>query len=50
MINHGKQQISVEIIFKLKLINVLFMSLKNIKELIKVMKIRRRQKHGTSNL
>jgi len=51
MINNEGQDISVELILRIKLINIFIVILKNMKEMIKVLKTRRRQKkHGTSNL
>jgi len=51
MINNEGQDISVELILRIKLINIFIIILKNMKEMIKVLKTRRRQKkHGTSNL
>jgi len=51
MTNDNDRDISIELILKLRLINILFVLMKNIKEVFKVLKIRRRQKeHGTSNM
>ena len=51
MTNDNNKDISIELILQLRLFNILIALLKNIKELLKVFKIRRRQKKdGTSNL
>ena len=51
MTNDNDNDISIELILQLKLFNILIVLLKNIKEVLKVFKIRRRQKKdGTSNL
>ena len=51
MISDNKQDISIELILKFRLINIVIALIKNIKEVFKIIKIRRRQKkHGTSNL
>lgn len=51
MMSNQKNDVSLELIFNITLFNVLIVLLKNIKETVKVIKLRRRQKkNGTSNL
>lgn len=51
MISDGNKELSIEIIFKVNIIKVIFILIKNFKEVIKFIKIKRRQKkYGTSNL
>lgn len=50
MVVNGNQEISIEMIFKIKIINILYSCLKNYKELFKIIRIKRRQKNGTSNM
>ncbi len=51
MLSNSKNDISIEIIFQFQLINLVIVLIKNFKELIKILKIKRRQrKNGTSNL
>lgn len=51
MTSDNDRDISIELILRLKLINILVAIIKNLKEMIKVLKIRRRQKkNGTSNM
>lgn len=50
MISDANNDISIELIFKFKLYKVLFILIKNIKELLKILKSRRRQKNESSYL
>lgn len=51
MISNQKRDVSVELIFNISLFNIIIVLIKNLKETIKVIKLRRRQKkNGTSNL
>lgn len=51
MINDGEQDISLELIFHFNMFNLVFVIIKNFKDVINIIKIKRRQrKNGTSNL
>lgn len=51
MITNAKRDISFELIFNIKIINIIISIIKNYKEMVKIIKIKRRQKKdGTSNL
>ena len=51
MISNQKRDVSIELIFNISLFNIIIVLIKNLKETIKVIKLKRRKrKNGTSNL
>ena len=51
MITNSKDDLSVEIIFKVNIWKIFFVIIKNYKEVLSLIKIRRRQKkNGTPNM